>query len=700
MSSDADNVAPDVRLIEHEWIALSDGVRLSARIWMPGSASPDSPVPAILEYVPYRKDDDTLVQDTLRHAYFAQHGYASVRVDIRGSGSSQGVLADEYLPLEQADALEVIAWLASRPWCTGSVGMIGYSWGGFNGLQIAAHRPPALKAIVTAYSTDDRYADDCHYLGGCVLSSDMLKWAAVMLAYNGRPPDPRFAGPAWREQWLARLRDTPPFGAVWLAHQRRDAYWKQGSVAQDYAAIECAVLAIGGWADAYTNAVPRLLENLSCPRKGIIGPWGHMFPHVGVPGPAIGFLQECVRWWDRWLKDVDNGVEGEPLLRAWMQEPAPPARFAAHRPGRWIAEENWPPASVHECAWELGADGTLRERDGGQADTAASAARGADAPGEVSITGSQSCGSTAGVWCANGLPDELPEDQRADDELSLTFDSEPLPERIELLGRAQVGLSVASDRPLALVAVRLCDVGVDGSSALVSWGMLNLTHRDPSDEAGRAAEGTTGHEHPVALEPGRFYDVTVSFKVVGQVIAPGHRLRLALSPTYWPHAWPSPEPVRLTVRTGPDATLLLPLRTPQRADAEPPRFEPPASAPPLATQVLEAPHRHRTVSREDAVTTIADLEGYRHRIIETDTVVGYFASDTWTITDGDPLSAHEVCERTCELSRPGWDTRIATRSEMSSTAEEFVLTDTVRAFDHGDEVFARTTVTRIPRDLV
>lgn len=678
-----------VHVIENEWIELSDGIRLAARIWMPADASSTAQVPAVLEYIPYRKDDDTLAQDTLRHAYFAEHGYASVRVDLRGSGSSEGILADEYLPLEQADGLEVIAWLASRPWCTGAVGMIGYSWGGFNGLQIAAHRPPALKAIITAYSTDDRYADDCHYLGGCVLASDMLKWSSVMLAYNGRPPDPRFAGPTWREQWLQRLRDTPPFGAIWLAHQRRDAYWKQGSIAEDYAAIECAVLAVGGWADAYTNAVPRLLEHLDCPRKGIIGPWGHMFPHVGVPGPAIGFLQECVRWWDRWLKGVENGVEDEPLLRAWMQEPAPPARFYESRPGRWIAEEMWPPASVRAQAWSLTADGALLECGSGTSGQS----------GELSIVGNQSCGVAAGVWCANGLPDELPDDQSDDDEFSLMFDSEPLTERLELLGRPEVRITVASDRPIALIAARLCDVAPDGASALVTWGMLNLTHRE-SDES------------PSSLEPGRFYSVTIPLKVVGQAIAAGHRLRLSLSPTYWPHAWPSPESVELTVLAGPGATLQLPVRPVQAADSAPPRFESPAMAEPLPRELYDPPTRRRSVVRDreiqsDAETitskltvTTTDFEYSMSRILESDTIVRSVAQDMWVIDDDDPLSAREVCERRWDAIRPGWKVFVSTRSEMTATAEEFVLTDRIVAGDDEEDLFERTTVTRIPRDLV
>ena len=298
-----------VRVIENEWIPLSDGCRLAARIWLPEDVEAD-PVPALLEYIPYRKGDNTAGPDATRHSYFAGHGYACVRVDMRGSGESDGVLLDEYSPLEQADAVEVIAWLAAQPWCTGAVGMFGISWGGFNALQVAAHRPPALKAIVTVCSTDDRYADDIHYVGGCVLGAYMLSWGSTMLALNARPPDPAVVGERWRDMWLERLEGSPPFVDTWLSHQRRDAYWKQGSVCEDYSAIECAVYAVGGWADTYTNAVLRLLAGLPGPKKGLIGPWAHQYPHDGVPGPAIGFLQECLRWWDHWLKGRGLGHHG------------------------------------------------------------------------------------------------------------------------------------------------------------------------------------------------------------------------------------------------------------------------------------------------------------------------------------------------------------------------------------------------------
>ena len=321
---------------------MSDGTRLAARLWLPEDAERD-PVPAILEYLPYRKGDAFAKRDTHHHPWFAGHGYAGVRVDLRGSGDSDGILLDEYLPQEQDDGLEVIAWLAEQPWCSGAVGMIGISWGGFNGLQIAARRPPALKAVISMCASDDRYADDVHYVGGCVLGVDMLSWAATMLTLTAMPPDPAAVGDGWRATWLERMERSPSMVEAWLAHQRRDDFWRQASVCEDYAAIEAPVYAVGGWADGYSNAVPRLVEGLPGPRKGLIGPWSHAFPQDGEPGPAIGFLQECKRWWDRWLKGIDNGIEREPVLRAWMQDTggarhpprrAPRALGDRDRPGR------------------------------------------------------------------------------------------------------------------------------------------------------------------------------------------------------------------------------------------------------------------------------------------------------------------------------------------------------------------------------
>ena len=283
-------------ILEHVWITLSDGCRLGARIWLPEGAR-DTPVPAVLEYIPYRKRDGTRVRDEPMHGYFAEHGYASVRVDMRGSGDSDGHMADEYLPQEQDDALEVLSWIAAQDWCSGNIGMMGKSWGGFNCLQVAARRPPELKAVIPVYFTDDRFRDDIHFMGGCLLNDNQW-WGSIMLAYQARPLDPEIVGESWREDWLKRIDDLPFFPALWAEHQRYDVYWKHGSVQEDYAAITCPVLAFGGWADSYTNSVPRMLEHLSVPCRGIIGPWGHVYPHDGIPGPAMGWLQEAVRWWD------------------------------------------------------------------------------------------------------------------------------------------------------------------------------------------------------------------------------------------------------------------------------------------------------------------------------------------------------------------------------------------------------------------
>ncbi len=262
--------ARSIRLIENLYIPLSDGVRVAAKIWLPEDAE-QRPVPAILEMIPYRKRDGTIYRDIRMHPWIAAQGYACVRVDIRGSGESEGLLLDEYLPREQQDGVEIIDWLSRQRWCSGSVGMTGISWGGFNALQLAALKPPALKAIITLCSTDDRYADDIHYMGGCLINENP-SWSADRFTWGALPPDPQLVGDKWREIWLARLEAQRPWLEQWLTQQRRDAYWKHGSVCEDYGAIDCAVYAIGGWEDSYSNAVPRLLAGLRCPAQGVDRP--------------------------------------------------------------------------------------------------------------------------------------------------------------------------------------------------------------------------------------------------------------------------------------------------------------------------------------------------------------------------------------------------------------------------------------------
>ena len=493
------NFPHGVKEIENLWIPMSDGCRLAARVWMPDGAE-KGPVPAILEYLPYRKRDGTAVRDQLTHPYFAGYGYACFRVDMRGSGESDGLMEDEYTAQEQADCLDVIDWIAAQPWSNGRVGMIGISWGGFNGLQVAWYQPEALKAVITLCSTDDRYADDIHYKGGCILNEN-LGWAATMLSYSSRPPDPAIVGEAWRAAWLERLEINPLLSHRWLGHQHRDAYWKHGSICEDFSRITAAVLAVGGWGDAYSNAVPRLVSGIGGPSRGIIGPWAHKYPHFAIPDPKIGFLQEALRWWDRWLKDEPTGVEDDPAFRTYIQDGVPPQTMYTERPGRWVADDGWPGSNGEIKVLKLGKR-TLAD-EGGEGH-------------ELSICSPVSTGGDSGEYCIIWLGPEFPGDQNEDDGGSLCFESEPYDDAIDIFGAPVAELELVSDQPVAQTIVRLNDVAPDGAATRITYGVLNLCHRD-------------SHEHPELLEPGKSYRVRVQLDDIAWRLPAGHRLRLALS---------------------------------------------------------------------------------------------------------------------------------------------------------------------------
>jgi uncharacterized protein len=662
-----------IREIKHTWVPLSDGTRLAARIWLPADAV-DSPVPAVLEYLPYRLNDQTAVRDATQHRYFAGFGFAGIRVQLRGTGDSDGVILDEYHRQEHDDALEVLAWIASQRWCSGAVGMIGISWGGINSLQIASQQPPSLKAIITLGSTVDRYEGDCHIIGGCILADGMLPWGANSMAYNATPPDPAVVGESWRERWLERLERTPSFVETWMSHQRRDDYWKYGSVCENYGAISCPVFAVSGWADSYHDSVLRLLEGLSCPRKGLIGPWAHVFPEEGTPGPAIGFLQECVRWWDQWLKGSDTGIMDEPMLRVWMQDWVDPPMASHSRPGRWASERLWPSAEVVERRFLLAPEKLTTE---------------SSYETRLDHLGQQSNGLDAGRWGSGGRL-ELAADQRSEDGRSLTFTTDRITEPLEVLGFPKATIAVASDRPQALIAVRLCDVAPTGISTLVTRGLLNLTHRDD-------------REHPEPLEPGRRYTVSIDLKSVGHVFAPGHRLRLAVSSTYWPWAWPSPEPVTLSLFAGPASWLDLPVRQPRKDDTELPEFGPPEIAAPPRVETRRGAIGITTY--RDAARGLSELRarndrgGYR-KFVDDGLEYEATALDTFSIVDGEPLAAAVQCDRTMTVGRGGWQTRVELKSKMSADAEAFYITSLLEAFEGKAPVFAKTWQIKIDREGV
>jgi len=673
-----ENFPNAVRHVENTWILMPDGCRLAARIWLPVDAE-TKPVPAILEFLPYRKRDFMRSRDESMHSYFAGHGYAALRVDLRGSGDSGGVLFDEYSQQEHDDAVEIIRWITRQPWCSGSVGMMGISWGGFNSLQVAALQPPELKAIITLCSTDDRYADDVHYMGGCLLNEN-LQWGSILLTYNGYPPDPELVGDAWRDMWMERLNNAVPFPALWMEHQRRDDYWKHGSVCEDFSAITCPVYAIGGWADGYSNAVPRLLAGLSGPRKGLIGPWAHGFPHHSLPWPTIGFLQEALRWWDQWLKGLDTGIMDEPLYRVWMQESVPPQPTYEVREGRWIAEESWPSSRIDEQVFRLNPGGIE-----------------AAEPVSTALTfcSPQTTGLAAGEWCGFGDEGEMPADQRGDDGRSLTFDSEPLTGCLEILGAPVVTMDLAVDRPHALVAVRLNDVAEGGASTRVTYGLLNLAHH-------------ISHETPEPMVPGRRYIIAVQLNDIAHAFPPGHRIRVAVSTAYWPIAWPSPEPVTLTLFTG-SSTLALPVRPPRPQDDTLRPFEAPQHGPLEEHTMLRPAPYTRTIERDmttdETIYTVhsdgGDIGGAALARLEAiDLEIGYTILRRYRIGETDPLSAQAEMLQKAVLRRGSWMTRIETRTRMSATVDNFLLSADLEVYEGEDLAFSKNWNLSIPRDLV
>jgi len=659
-------------------IPLSDGTCLAGRVWRPADSG-TRPVPAVLEFIPYRQRDLTAVRDSIHHPYFAGHGFAGVRVDLRGSGDSEGVLTDEYLEQELRDAEEVLAWVAVQPWCDGRTGMMGISWGGFNALQVAARRPPSLRAIVTASSTDDRYADDVHYMGGCLLT-DNLSWASTMFAYTSCPPDPAVVGERWREMWHERLRGSGLWLHEWLRHQRRDAYWRHGSICEDFSAVQVPVLAVSGWADGYSNAVFRLLAALDVPRKGLVGPWSHKYPHLGQPGPAVGFLQELVRWWDRWLRDADNGVMDEPMLRIWMQESVPPSTAYEERPGRWVGEPSWPSPQVHAVSHPLGDHRILPP----------GAERRADLPERLTVQSPLSVGRFAGKWCSYNAPPDLPYDQREEDGGSLVFDGEVLTERLEILGAPVVDLEFAVDEPVAMVAVRLSDVAPDDRATRISYGLLNLTHR-------------TGHDRPEALVPGERYRVRVPLNAMAQALSPGHRLRLSLSTSYWPLAWPPPEPVRLTVFPGSSA-LELPLRPdPGRAELPVPSLGEPEGARPLTTSQVEPGRQRWRVTRdlvdyESALEVVKDLGVVRFDDIDLEVTRRADERYSWVADDVDSVRGETTWRM--GFARGDWRVETVTRTVLTSTATDFRLYAQLDAYEGAERVHAQSWRLAVPRDHV
>ena len=511
---------PGVRLVQAR-IPMPDGVVLAATLYMPTHLRAGQRVPVLLEYLPYRKDDDTLPGDYGKYAYFARHGYVGARVDIRGFGNSGGTPPTrEYSAQEQQDGEQVIAWLARQPWSNGNVGMLGISWGGFNSIQMAMRRPPALKAILAIAATEALFKEDVHYMDGLM---HVDEFEVAMDLDQGRSGGPGFV---IDEDTLARRMDSEPWSLDYFRHQRDGAFWREPIRRFEDIRIPCFL--IGGLQDGYRDSIPRMLEHVSAPVHAWIGPWNHDYPNTSMYGPKVEWRDQAVRWFDHWLKGIDNGVERDPRLVIYEQHSHPPGNAEQDVPGEWRTE-TWPPAGLKLNVWYLAPNHQLAT-----APTAAATDHLVYVP---------SAGTEAGFWWGELLPD-----QRGVDAYSLVYDSAPLTAPVSMLGFAHARLQATADAPLADWMVRLEDVSPDGQVTAITGAGLSGAQR-------------RSMEHPEALEPGKEYTLDFDLHLTTWVWEPGHRIRVAVSNAQWPMVWPTPYAMTTALRLGGEdgSALVLPL---------------------------------------------------------------------------------------------------------------------------------------------
>lgn len=523
-------------------IPMPDGVKLAATLYLPPGADA-APVPVVLEYLPYRKDD-SVGRNLELNSYLTRRGIAGARVDIRGTGNSEGELPEgEYTEREQLDAEAVIAWLAGQPWCTGAVGMWGISWGGFNSIQIAMRQPPppALKAIIAVEASDDMFHDDVHYIDGLL---HLDEYSVMIDQLNMLPPSPDYP---LDEEVLARRFDSEPWLLTWLGQQQDGPYWRRNSLRTDYSRLAVPAFLITGWWDGYRDSVFRMTQNAHAPVRALIGPWNHTWPHIAVPGPAVEWRGHAVRWWDHWLKGIDTGLLDEPMADVYVQTWRPPDPDLTVLPGFWRSEDALPPGRARQQVLYCGSAGSLAAEPGPD--------------GSLQLRYVPSAGVEAGHWWG-----ELTVDQRGADAYSLVFDSAPLADDLEILGFCQVEIHGGADvSPLNWFA-RLSDVAPDGTTTLVAGG-------------GRSDRADPMRDPPSPLPGGSEAQpdwLPLQLHACSWVFPRGHRIRLAISNAMWPMIWPTPHPGVATVRLGATGTrLVLPVvgagdrPVPAFADIEP-----------------------------------------------------------------------------------------------------------------------------------
>ena len=682
MPRDASPPVHEVGVLHDVRIPVSDGLELSANLWLPlpRPDASDERFPAILEMIPYRKDDWRLASDTARGEWLAARGYAFCRLDVRGTGSSPGIAQDEYTARETQDGFDAVEWLAGQPWSNGNVGMWGISYGGFTSIQVAKLRPPSLKAIVPVMATDDRYTDDVHYIGGCVTASELSQYAVSMVGMNALPGRPDFRGADWAAEWRERLERTPIWLFEWLRQQHDGQYWRSGSLAPDYGAIGAAIFSIGGWMDEYVDPVLRMHERCSAPRRSLIGNWSHALPDDAYPGPNLDWLHEMIRFFDHWLKGLDNGVMDEPPLVLFRREYAEPEPFPRAWPGEWVGLAGWPPAEaaervLHFASGRMPLVGSLRDEPA----EAGSVERFRHRP-TVGTRGSLS-------WGSGGPPNGLARDLRPDESLVPTFTSQPLTEPLDVVGFVAAELLWESDAPVATAVVRLSDVAPDGTSAQVSAGVLNLTHRD-------------SHVEPSPLEPGVPTAVRVPLRSTAYRFLPGHRIRVSVASSAWPVVWPSPYPAEYALHLEGCRLLLPTLPAVASTIAVPPFKTTPAALRDVGSSTEEPPVWQIVDDVVDGSVTVRTSEFGESFIPEGRTSLYTGERLEMTARDDDPASARLHNEVVYRLRDSGSEILVEASGTIRSTETDFHMNVGLRVTLDGAPFFERGWLETIPRRLV
>ncbi|MEG9862197.1 MAG: CocE/NonD family hydrolase [Parvularculales bacterium] len=651
-----------IKSIETVWIPMPDGANLAARIWMPETAG-KTPAPAILEYIPYRRRDQTRMRDESMHPVLAEAGYVSIRVDMRGSGDSDGLMLDEYTDIEIQDGVDVIAWIADQPWCDGNVGMFGKSWGAYTSFQVAAKQPPALKAIAPVMGTDDRWLEDVHFYGG-VLANDNFWWGSIMQLYNALPPDPAVVGDKWRQMWKERLDNMCYWPALWLEHQTHDEMWRRGSISEDYDSIRIPVYFFGGWADLFRDTPFRIAQKLKSPVKILMGPWAHLYPHEAVPSPRMDFMAELIRYWDHYLKGDDTGLMDEPRFRFYVQDSTPPSSTRTTSEGVWVEDSEWPFRQSHDQVFHLN-NGHLGA---------------APAAGEpMRIRSPQTFGSAGGDMCSFAIPGDMPADCRIDAAGALSFATPPLEDPLAILGQPSVTARISADKPQGFVCALLVDEAPDGAQTLITRGFANLMHRHSDTD-------------PQPVTPGEEMEITIPLHGIGYRLAKGHRLMVQIASTYWPMLWPSPEPVTLTITPGVSCLHLPVCETAETAGRV---LDEPDVLKATGITTLREGSMERSV-KTDLMTgehisrffTDGGVFGPvgQRRIDETGTVMSSISDRIYRIHPDDPLSARAVMDQECVFERDDWNFTIKTTASMTADKDSFILHATVTCLD-GDAIF-------------